>query len=1059
MANTKTKCKGRGTKEEVIAGIKCKTSGGLTINDFVQKGRRWISVKKSEAAKKHFHSGKSGLGLLATGKRQVKLPSKLKNFNVVTGVQHIDRANNFFRNGSPVKTAQKPTRRLETGAKNKPKDHLEIKSKGGGAVKNTPKNGAVKNKPKGGGAVKNTPKNGGAKKGSAAEHAKNVFHDAKEHVNRHVHQLGNRVNSPAAANPRQWNHDPRKLHPTFKKSPREKKTTFNESPIVPLWQLMSHSDTVSVHNGKTYKTQNYVMFNDRGYLNPREITNKERQNLLIPEPPPPLCQGQPIDLANPPPCFYEGLHERLKSDFEEIVQARSAGQMLCRYKVNPHQNFMYQMANLFATRSPAELNYYRGMLAWHSTGSGKTVTALAIALAFHDAHRKGAPQKKVYLATTTANEKGNSPSVYAMNLAVFFPQYLPLFFSKNMPPQPWTKESYEDEKVTPFRKWCDAAEPVIRKIIDPMSFYRLASSIGLGDRPRADARHDALIKGAGSVIVMDEAQNIFKPDDQYRKATEQLAEYLMGESSMAKDALHKINVFALTATPGETIPEVLKLMNMLRPSNRPMYTVEELQRKGPSIFKGLFSYVDVRGDLSKYATKQMRNIDVEMDPKFYVLHLLAVSEANEHLDYEKGKGAPKYDEKKFLDKSKKAGNFVLFNARAQKLFDRTEVAELSKATTMADGSKRPPFIVSVGNGKRLMSDKINVLVRTLCSDKYPGKHYVYAHDPDTIKVLIAALKAVGFSQVLSNRTEEALREPKPRFMVFKTGQINGHKQEISHLKELKSMMSSKKNVRGDYCKIILATEGHYEGLDIAALRFVHIADPLFSSFADLQAEGRGLRMCGHKDLSPAERNVTIYRYYSRAPRTFSLNSINAKLKMPVEDLRKVQHRLRQTGFDNINTFAYANAKKRNEEMDTFEGCLSKMGLDCEIFRGIYSEPGSACGTCTGNARNPNSRGAPSVDVAPTNPYGSFANASPLRHHVRPSKGHSVMSPSRMSPSRMSPSRMSPSRTSPSRTSPSRMSPSRTSPSRMNSPSPSRYMTPMSSPGPLQKLRRWMDARL
>lgn len=45
-----------GDRRDVIAGRALKTTGGLTIKDFVKKDGRWVYKKKSEAAKKRWNS-------------------------------------------------------------------------------------------------------------------------------------------------------------------------------------------------------------------------------------------------------------------------------------------------------------------------------------------------------------------------------------------------------------------------------------------------------------------------------------------------------------------------------------------------------------------------------------------------------------------------------------------------------------------------------------------------------------------------------------------------------------------------------------------------------------------------------------------------------------------------------------------------------------------------------------------------------------------------------------------------------------------------------------------
>jgi truncated hemoglobin YjbI len=86
-------------------------------------------------------------------------------------------------------------------------------------------------------------------------------------------------------------------------------------------------------------------------------------------------------------------------------------------------------------------------------------------------------------------------------------------------------------------------------------------------------------------------------------------------------------------------------------------------------------------------------------------------------------------------------------------------------------------------------------------------------------------------------------------------------------------MKAKDNIHGALCKIIVTHGKNYEGLNISALRGVHLGEPLFSSFADKQAIGRGARFCGHAGLTGDALSVTVYRYFAEPPKSMTFADV------------------------------------------------------------------------------------------------------------------------------------------------------------------------------------------
>jgi len=73
------------------------------------------------------------------------------------------------------------------------------------------------------------------------------------------------------------------------------------------------------------------------------------------------------------------------------------------------------------------------------------------------------------------------------------------------------------------------------------------------------------------------------------------------------------------------------------------------------------------------------------------------------------------------------------------------------------------------------------------------------------------------------------------------------------------------NKEGKKIKIIIGSSVASEGLDFKNIRSIHILEPWHNINKLEQVIGRGIRNCSHKNLSPKERNVTVYLHASSIP--------------------------------------------------------------------------------------------------------------------------------------------------------------------------------------------------
>lgn len=793
---------------------------------------------------------------------------------------------------------------------------------------------------------------------------------------------------------------------------------------------------------------------------PRYIPEMTEAEKIAETLPPPVCLGAPLDIDKPDSCLTRDLEQRFRSDIELIKRAQAQNIDLCPgaqgappMQLGLHQRSVFELAKAMATRTNEELNGSRGLLVFHNVGSGKTATALGIMLAFMFAK----PKRRIVFATTPDNMRDNSMAVYAKNLFLFYPQYASMVFGKvQLPDKPWTPER---EKV--LEAWCGVKANVagLESKVRILSFTTLASQlclekgeggIGLGEGraegmrllvgkhggqcdSHAHGPHRALNmlgkggEGAyeGSVLIMDEVQSLFTPQDSYKRAVGHIVPILMD----ARVQEHMM-CFALTGTPGNTVKDMVQVLNIVRRRGQKLLTEADIQR-APRNFAGLVSYAEISGDTSKYGKKIVENVYVPMDERYYVGYLRTIGHrlSEKELSFQGSKkrelsGTPMtpsgmHEDKgiAFLAKPKAAGDTIAKTAVTGVI----SPAELDRLASR-EGAHGVVKVVKIGNQVRILSDKLRLAIENCM--KMPGKQYMYVSDAATAKVVAAALHNMGYTPISAKdfSVHGGALQPGPklqgaakRFMLYRSGSTTmAHgKEELGprELKAQKSYFNARTNDGGAMCKILLATGTYYQGVDTRALQGVHIVDQLFNFSADRQAVGRGLRLCGHSTrasdphLIPS-RQVRIIRYFSVPPRRFDIHEFADGLKgqartklLGLEPLarqllsipdRNIVHSLPHVDGLNVsklepgvNSYAFIDAVRRGRDVVQFENLLKAFAVDCRVFKNIFHSGESfQCGVAPRVVRDRSS--------ATARPWGS---ATPTPHSPSPSPTPRSPSPS------------------------------------------------------------------
>ena len=389
----------------------------------------------------------------------------------------------------------------------------------------------------------------------------------------------------------------------------------------------------------------------------------------------------------------------------------------------------------------------KGLLAWYSTGAGKTAVAAGVVDAFWNT------DYKIYYISRSDALKPHEDFELLL---------------RNMYKNPKTMFELK-------RKF---------KIMSIVSFYN-----------RVIKKEINLDK---AVIVIDEAQYLFakRAIPQFRVKHERLIKMLQ------KSENYRTKVFILTATPGDSIEEMIELLNIIRKKTEPILTLNNYQKYMTS--KVL--YLDMTKDLSLFPKKRFKE------------HVVELSEEQK----------TRYSEKLKELKAKLATN----NKKALQTLQKW-------SNGLFKNIRQPPKV------KRIL-EKI---------DSYPNrKHYVYSqYSRQGIKDVEAGLIAKGYQRATNNN----ISKPGKRYLLAKASERFITSESANPIFK---MYNSKQNDKGDYISIFLATDSYNTGIDLKGVRHLHFMEPPLSYVDVIQGVGRGVRMCSHKNFDKKDWIVKVHTY-------------------------------------------------------------------------------------------------------------------------------------------------------------------------------------------------------
>jgi hypothetical protein len=478
--------------------------------------------------------------------------------------------------------------------------------------------------------------------------------------------------------------------------------------------------------------------------------------------------------------------------------------------------------------------------------------------------------------------------------------------------------------------------------------------------------HDEFIDLDNAVLVIDEVHNLFRPLATQRERHNYV------ETHIVDPTVHpNLKVVILTATPGDNVPDVMKLINIVRDPTTPVIRAPNVDVKDDidrfkSEIRGMVSFFDMSNDLTKFP--QISNtgpIKYPMSSTQFARYVEAYKEIKADMkNYEKLAKANQLN--KFWQGARKYAN-MLYN------FEKTmKLTEFS--------SKLPALLENV--------------------EKYSKeKHYIYSAfyenrgSSQGILEIARQLEAKGYTKLTVKEAKELNRAGKlppigKRFVLAIQSEIGeeGSSMAGKNLHELIKLYNSSVNKNGDYIHVFLASQGFNEGIDLKGVRHVHIFEPLVTMASDMQTIGRARRYCSHSDLDKdkGEWTVKIHRYMSDFPIELSrpkvpemeerikemeiklqdleaklaaagktrakdeeqkaykenlknmIKSTKASIKEANAELKQVQ-KLDLQNIKNIDEFVFNEAREKMKQLFTVYHAMKETAVDCRILSKFHNQ--------------------------------------------------------------------------------------------------------------------------
>lgn len=271
---------------------------------------------------------------------------------------------------------------------------------------------------------------------------------------------------------------------------------------------------------------------------------------------------------------------------------------------------------------------------------------------------------------------------------------------------------------------------------------------------------------------------------------------------------------------------------------------------------------------------------------------------------EEGEAVEVSENENEADPTKQEKYCTAIKVRASETY-KERIARAMKCLQTVTGDK-----LVYGSTLPILSSKFEHMIANIMKtkDEKHGSNLVYSNylSMEGLGIFTMILDRMGWKKIVieevgselkfSKETLESLAKgptaETPRYIYFTGGEKNKvRKAAINvfnfNLKDLPGSLTKPlqdngftDNKQGTLCNLFCITSAGAEGLSLHNVRAVHIMEPHWNDVRMAQVKGRAIRICSHKALDQADRNVTVYTYLATFSDLVQVISSNDKITDP-----------------------------------------------------------------------------------------------------------------------------------------------------------------------------------
>jgi len=542
----------------------------------------------------------------------------------------------------------------------------------------------------------------------------------------------------------------------------------------------------------------------------------------------------------------------------------------------------------------------RGILLYHSVGSGKTLTSISIAEEF-----RKLGQDIIILSSKSLQN----------NYKKEIKTYLDLSNGDN-------KINDTEQIINQYKFVTSNAKNMIQSLDDKLTSFMTKY------KSKDD---ESTINLENKVIIIDEAHNLFNSIVNGSKIANEFYDIIMNTQ--------KIKLIFLTGTPIINNPfELAVAFNMLYGkinikslnSKKNYHTIlpeyySDFQKyfvdissnslKNEDKFKNrIYGLVSYYGDMYNNVVKTIKDdIKVLKAKENYPDRLPIKIETIEmsliqNIEYMKARDIEKKETSKFYGQNDIIGSSIVKEKNAVSTSYRIKSRQLSniyipdvQELTLYNFNKYSPKIVSMYNNiKTNHKNQISLVYSTFLDSG-----------------LLSFIKYLELNNYISysdNSDSEKLH-----YAIFSGQQTSEEKENIIKI------CNSEENKHGELISILLISKSGAEGLDLKNVRSVHIMEPYWNYSLIEQIIARAVRYKSHELLPKEEQNVQTYIYLSDYNSDF-LKKEKDKIKENMQSTKKIG-KIELTTDINI----FKNAIKNQELIQQFLKTIASTSIECNFL--------------------------------------------------------------------------------------------------------------------------------